>query len=96
VDYYRALLMADQPREGDLDGRGQMSQRHYFEFIEFMLDVCHDQVDCMTAAVDPSQLRERVTRSSRYNERFLQQGINPENAASIIALITQLKTRHAN
>ncbi|CAI8953321.1 Fic family protein [Pseudomonas sp. IT-196MI5] len=88
-DYYSALTMADRPREGDLDGRGQLSQRRYFEFIEFMLQVCHDQVDYMIAAVDPSQLRERVIRAFRYNERLLQQGIRPESAPAIIALITQ-------
>ncbi|WP_180203350.1 Fic family protein [Pseudomonas sp. SbOxS1] len=88
-DYYSALTMADRPREGDLDGRGQLSQRRYFEFIEFMLQVCHDQVDYMTAAVDPSQLRERVIRAFRYNEKLLQQGIRPESAPAIIALITQ-------
>ena len=88
-DYYRTLAMADRPREGDLDGRGQMSQKRYFEFIEFMLQVCHDQVDYMTAAVDPSRLRERVTRAFRYNEKLVQQGIRPESAPAIIALITQ-------
>ncbi|WP_447803278.1 Fic family protein [Pseudomonas serbica] len=88
-DYYSALTMADRPREGDLDGRGQLSQRRYFEFIEFMLQVCHDQVDYMTAAVDPSKLRERVIRAFRFNEKLLQQGIRPESAPAIIALITQ-------
>jgi Fic family protein len=88
-DYYRFLSMADRQREGDLDGRGQMSQRRYFEFIEFMLDVCHDQVDYMTAALDPSQLRGRVIRAFRHNERILKQGIHPGSAAAIIALITQ-------
>ncbi len=88
-DYYSALTMADRAREGDLDGRGQLSQRRYFEFIEFMLQVCHDQVDYMIAAVDPSRLRERVIRAFRYNERLLQQGIRPESAPAIIALITQ-------
>jgi Fic family protein len=87
--YYSALTMADRPREGDLDGRGQLSQRRYFEFIEFMLQVCHDQVDYMTAALDPSQLRERVIRAFRFNEKLLQQGIRPESAPAIIALITQ-------
>jgi hypothetical protein len=81
--------MADRRREGDLDGRGQLSQRRYFEFIEFMLQVCHDQVDYMTAAVNPSQLRERVIRAFRYNEKLQQQGIRPESAPAIIALITQ-------
>jgi Fic family protein len=88
-DYYSALTMADRPREGDLDGRGQLSQRRYFEFIEFMLQVCNDQVDYMTAAVDPSKLRERVIRAFRFNEKLLQQGIRPESAPAIIALITQ-------
>ncbi|WP_448119169.1 Fic family protein [Pseudomonas serbica] len=88
-DYYSALTMADRPREGDLDGRGQLSQRRYFDFIEFMLQVCHDQVDYMTAAVDPSKLRERVIRAFRFNEKLLQQGIRPESAPAIIALITQ-------
>ncbi|MEB2517311.1 Fic family protein [Pseudomonas sp. YuFO20] len=88
-DYYSALTMADRPREGDLDGRGQLSQRRYFEFIEFMVQVCHDQVDYMTAAVDPSKLRERVIRAFRFNEKLLQQGIRPESAPAIIALITQ-------
>jgi Fic family protein len=88
-DYYGALAMADRPREGDLDGRGQLSQRRYFQFIEFMLQVCHDQVDYMTASVDPSQLRDRVIRAFRYNERLLHHGIRPESAPAIIALITQ-------
>lgn len=57
------LAMADRPREGDLDGRGQMSQRHYFAFIEFMLDVCHDQVDYMIAALDRKRMHERLIRA---------------------------------
>jgi hypothetical protein len=81
--------MADRPREGDLDGRGQMSQKRYFEFIEFMLDVCHDQVDYMTAALDTTKLRERIIRSFKTNERILNIKIRPESAPAIIALITQ-------
>lgn len=41
-DYYRYLALADGPRQGDLDGRSQLSQLHYFGFIEFILDACHD------------------------------------------------------
>jgi Fic family protein len=88
-DYYHMLSMADRPREGDLDGRGQMSQKRYFEFIEFMLDVCHDQVDYMTAALDTTKLRERIIRSFKTNERILNIKIRPESAPAIIALITQ-------
>ena len=37
--YYAALAGADQPRRGDLDGRGQLTQAGLVSFIEFMLDV---------------------------------------------------------
>ncbi|ELG7182201.1 TPA: Fic family protein [Pseudomonas aeruginosa] len=88
-DYYRALAMADRQREGDLDGRGQMSQKHYFAFIEFMLDVCHDQVDYMISALDRTKLRERVLRAFKTNERLLDAGIRPESAPAVIALLMQ-------
>lgn len=88
-EYYGALIRADRPREGDLDGRGQMSQKHYFAFIEFMLDVCHDQVDYMTAALDPSKLRERVIRAFRTNEKLLDAGIREDSGPAVVALLGQ-------
>lgn len=37
--YYASLANADQPRRGDLDGRGQLTQAGLVGFIEFMLNV---------------------------------------------------------
>ncbi|MNJ49639.1 Fic/DOC family protein [compost metagenome] len=88
-DYYCTLAKADRPREGDLDGRGQMSQKYYFQFIEFMLDVCHDQVDYMTAALDRGKLRERVIRAFKTNEKIIGAGIREESAPAVVALLTQ-------
>jgi Fic family protein len=88
-DYYRYLSQADQARQGDLDGRGQMSRKRYFEFIEFMLDVCHDQVDYMTSALNPERLSQRVTRAFNTNERIIDRGIRPETAKAVHALIIQ-------
>jgi Fic family protein len=88
-DYYSALSKADRPREGDFDGRGQLSQKHYFGFIEFMLDVCHDQVDYMTAAFNHEKLRERVIRAYKTNERLWDAGVRPESAPAVIALLLQ-------
>jgi Fic family protein len=88
-DYYRVLAMADRPREGDLDGRGQMSQKHYFAFIEFMLDVCHDQVDYMTAALDRKRMHERLIRAFKNNERMLEMGIRPQSGPAVTALLLQ-------
>lgn len=88
-DYYRFLAGADQPRKGDLDGRGQMSQSGYFAFIEFMLDVCHDQLDYMLESLDPEKLYERITRSFKTNERILDCSIRPECGKAVHALIRQ-------
>lgn len=88
-DYYRYLALADNPRQGDLDGRGQLSQRHYFGFIEFMLDVCHDQVDYMTEALNTVTLRDRLTRVFQYNEQLRQSPVRPTTAPAVLALLSQ-------
>jgi hypothetical protein len=47
-DSYRAYLAAgDAPREGDLDGRGNLSDRALTEFCTFFLQVCLDQARYM-------------------------------------------------
>lgn len=91
INYYRVLSNADRARLGDLDGRGQMSQRFYFEFIEFMLDVCIDQLDYMTNALDRSKLRERVIRTFKVSEELLSIGVKSSSAPAVIALLLQGK-----
>ncbi|CAI9008915.1 Filamentation induced by cAMP protein Fic [Pseudomonas chlororaphis] len=88
-DYYRFLALADRPRENDYDGRGQLSQRHYFNFIEFMLDVCHDQVEYMTSSLNPARLREQVTHVFATAPHLHRAGIRPTSAAAVLALLTQ-------
>ncbi|MFO1259271.1 MAG: hypothetical protein U1E78_12805, partial [Gammaproteobacteria bacterium] len=42
---YKALLMeADQPRQGDYDGRGALTQRGLNEFCIFFIKCCLEQV----------------------------------------------------
>ena len=61
VDRYKALLMAaDEPRRGDLDGRGSLSQSALIEFCQFFLGTCLDQVEFMRSILDPSQLLRRI------------------------------------
>lgn len=94
-DYYRHLAMADRTREGDHDGRGQLSQRRYFEFIEFMLDVCHDQVDYMTTALNTAALREQVTHVFATDLELRRAGIRSTSAPAVLALLTQGKLPRA-
>lgn len=45
--YYAKLAIADQDRQGDLDGRGTLSERSLIEFCEFFLSTMLDQMDFM-------------------------------------------------
>src|SRR5581483_6853412 len=48
TEYKRMMDYADTPRQGDLDGRGNLSQRALTEFILWFLRVCLDQVNFMS------------------------------------------------
>jgi Fic family protein len=61
VTEYKALLMAaDQPRFGDLDGRGTLSTKTLIEFCRFFLTTCIDQIDFMASLLEPGDLLRRM------------------------------------
>jgi Fic family protein len=63
---YRAHLTAgDAPREGDLDGRGNLSDRTLTEFCAFFLRVCLDQARYMDRLL---ALNGLVNRLEGYGE----------------------------
>jgi Fic family protein len=58
---YKALLaQADAPREGDLDGRGNLTQRGLIEFCKFFLDRSVDQIRFMSSLLEPATLLTRM------------------------------------
>ena len=58
---YKSLLMAaDMQRQGDLDGRGNLSSKGLFNFCKFFLEVCIDQVDYMSSLLEPAELLNRM------------------------------------
>ena len=62
-DGYRAhLAAADAPREGDLDGRGNLSNRTLTEFCEFFLNVCLDQARYMDSLLALDKFLERLEK----------------------------------
>jgi len=66
---YKSLLMAaDEPRKGDLDGRGALSQSALVEFCEFFLETCIDQVRYMRELLEPSELQRRMELYARDEE----------------------------
>ena len=59
--HYKALLArADGPREGDLDGRGNLTQRGLIEFCKFFLDRSVDQIRFMSGLLEPATLLTRM------------------------------------
>jgi Fic family protein len=58
---YKALLArADGPREGDRDGRGNLTQRGLIEFCKFFLDRSVDQIRFMSDLLEPATLLTRI------------------------------------
>ena len=59
-DYMRMMDHADMPRQGDLDGRGNLSQAALEVFVLWFLRVCLDQVDFMSGLFDLDGLARRL------------------------------------
>ena len=61
VDRYKVLLeAADEPRHGDRDGRGNLTEAGLANFCRFFLDTCIDQVTFMQSLLNPAELMNRV------------------------------------
>ncbi|HEY9679136.1 MAG TPA: Fic family protein [Drouetiella sp.] len=58
--YKDHLMNCDQPRQGDLDGRGNLSESALAGFTSFFLETCLDQVHFMRLLLRPDTLRHRV------------------------------------
>jgi Fic family protein len=61
-EYKEMMDHADMPRQGDLDGRGNLSQRALTEFILWFLKVSIDQVTFMSSLFDLETLARRLRK----------------------------------
>lgn len=57
--YYEFLHNADLPREGSLDGRGNLSDRHLLAFCTYFLEQMLDQMQFMHDRIRPGQLEKQ-------------------------------------
>ncbi len=102
-DYKRMMDHADMPRQGDLDGRGNLSQRALTDFILWFLRVCLDQVTFMSSLFEidtlARRLRTYVERSDKLKSeatRLLEEAlIRGEFERGEISRITGLPERTA-
>ncbi len=86
VDQYKSLLAAcDEPRRGDLDGRGNLSESALADFTVFFLQVCIDQVDFMEKLMRPDELRTRIVLWAQ--EEIQQDRLMPNSGAVLEAIL---------
>lgn len=58
--YKEHLATCDDPRRGDRDGRGTLSEAALASFAGFFLRTCIDQVEFMESLMRPDRLRDRI------------------------------------
>ena len=58
--YMTALTWADAPRQGDLDGRGNLSEKGLILFCRFFLETCLDQTRFMSNLLQVDGLIDRI------------------------------------
>lgn len=74
-EYKQMMDLADTPRQGDRDGRGNLSERALVEFIDWFLRVCLDQVTFMSSLFEINTMAQRLRN---YVERT--ESLKPEAA----------------
>ena len=60
TDYKTLLAAADAPRQGDLDGRGALTEKGLLSFCDYMLGTAIDQVSYISKLLDLNLLRKRI------------------------------------
>ena len=84
AEYKRHLAACDQPRRGDLDGRGNLSEQTLAEFAAFFLETGIDQVSFMESLMQPKALRDRILI---WTEEEVRADRLPKNAGAILEAV---------
>ena len=79
-DYKNMMALADMPRQGDLDGRGNLSQKALISFTTWFLKVSIDQTAFMSSLFEFGHLKKRLEHYSSIKE-FKPESIYILNAA---------------
>ena len=76
--YYALLAAADAPRRGDLDGRGNLSEAALVDWIDYVLDICLDQVAFMRSMLDLSAIEHRIAACLGFEQHTMKSGVRSE------------------
>jgi len=75
--YVQKLADADAPRQGDLDGRGQLTQGGLNRFCRFFLETCMDQIMFMESLLDIGGMLDRLRGYLELRNRKMLPGLSP-------------------
>jgi len=70
TEYKQMMDLADSPRQDDLDGRGNLSERALIEFVTWFLRIAIDQVRFMSELFDLDNLARRIRTFVTRDDRF--------------------------
>lgn len=76
--YYALLAAADEPRRSDLDGRGNLSEAALVDWIDYVLDVCLDQVSFMRSLLNLGAIDQRFAACLSFEQESLKSGVRLE------------------
>ncbi len=74
AEYRKYVAWADAPRQGDRDGRGNLSEQHLVGFAEWFLKICLDQIGYMSALFDLETLSKRLERHVKISDALSPEG----------------------
>jgi len=68
--YYELLDAADNHRRGDLDGRGNLSEKALWDWCAWFVSLAEDQVNFMTRMLNLEEMKARITALVSFRARF--------------------------
>lgn len=76
--YYGLIAAADEPRRGDLDGRGNLSEAALVDWIAYVLETCIDQVRFMSGLLQLPAMEGRIAACLNFEQASLKNGVRIE------------------
>jgi Fic family protein len=81
--YYERLSNADQARQGDLDGRGNLSETALVSWVDYVLDICIDQVSFMGDLLELESMKARLEACLGYEATVVKLGVRQESLRAL-------------
>ncbi len=75
--YYAKLDAADSHRQGDLDGRGNLSEKLLWDWCEWFISIAEDQVSFMSKMLNLDEMKVRISALISFRSKF-DKGIREE------------------